>query len=1022
MRETVAKPVLLPRVILLAVVIFGVWPPAGLAQTSLPDAGAAEEAMRRANDYWIANNNVGSATWNRGAYYTGNHRAFRVLGERDYHDWEVSWGNANAWLIGPEGPWHADAYACGQTYIDLYRMDLQPVYLADIKARTDALVATNAVDGWWWIDAFYMQGPVLARLGNLTGDTNYFNKLWLMYDDMKTRRGLFDPATSLWWRDGSYTNQVTPNGKKVIWSRGNGWVFAGLARVLQQMTTNSPHYADYAAMFQTMAPALKAVQGADGMWRSNLDDYDQYPNPETSGTGFFTYGMAWGVRHGLLPAADYTNTIALAWQGLTNLALQASGRVGWVQNIGAAPGPTTANNTTDFGVGAFLLACSEIYLMATNAPAIRPWAGPDQTVITTNGNPVTVAFDGSQTEIYNGTALSYTWWEGTNQLASGVTGSAPLALGSHVITLLVLGSDSVTYTDSMTVTVMYPPSFANGTWNSDSDGLWGDAAKWLNSTVANGATNIADFSTLNITSDRTVTLETARTIGALRFGDTSGSENWFLVSTGSALTLDNGPGTQPSILVNQNAAVVGARLAGTNGFVKSGPGMLILAGSNTLSGALNLDRGLDGNNDDGATRIAHPDAVGNVSSLNIRNTSVTTAGGATLQLDDSAGSIVITQTITVSCRNNATRATIQNVAGTNTLAGFIALNVGGSNLNLRCDSGLLVFSGTNQYIGSIVGPRNYYFFGNGDFLLNGPILNANNGSTVSVIKSGTGTLRLNATNTYRNGTTVNGGTLLVNGSVTGTVTVASSATLGGSGTVRGPVTVQNGGALSPGDGVGTLTVSNLVLNAGALLRYELGTNSDLTAVASNLTVAGILNITDAGGFGAGTYTLFTYGKTLTYNGLNLGTAPWGYDYSMDTGTVGQVNLVVTLATTAWQQWQWQYFGCTNCPQAAGGADPLGKGISNTNQFLLGLNPTNPASLFRIVSVAPQGDNVVVAWQAGGGRTNVLQAATGNYTNGFVDLPGSTTVLAGSGDVVTNFTDAGGATNGPLRVYRVRFVP
>jgi unsaturated rhamnogalacturonyl hydrolase len=208
------------------------------AQSSWPDAAAVDEAMRRANNYWTNHHSLGNAGWARGAYYTGNQRAFRVLGERGYWSWASAWGGVNQWMIGPEGAGHADAYCCGQTYIDLYRLSTQAVQLADIKAKTDALVASTNVSGWWWIDAFYMQGPVLARLGSLTGDTNYYEKLWLMYDDMKTRRGLFDAGESLWYRDAAYfPPATTANGEKIFWSRGNGWVFAGLARVLQQMNT-----------------------------------------------------------------------------------------------------------------------------------------------------------------------------------------------------------------------------------------------------------------------------------------------------------------------------------------------------------------------------------------------------------------------------------------------------------------------------------------------------------------------------------------------------------------------------------------------------------------------------------------------------------------------------------------------------------------------------------------------------------------------------------------------------------------
>ncbi|MBC8095537.1 MAG: glycoside hydrolase family 88 protein [Akkermansiaceae bacterium] len=429
------------------------------AQIPWPSAPTVAETMRRANDYWITNNSFGNSGWARAAYYTGNQRAFRVLGERAYHQRATGWGGVNQWRIGPEGPTHADAHCCGQTYIDLYQLDSKPVYLADIKARMDAIVASPSVSGWSWIDAFYMAAPVLARLGQLTGDTNYYEKLWLMYDDMKTRRGLFDPGASLWFRDANFFHPaaMTANGQKVFWSRGNGWVFASLARVLEQMSPEAPHYAEYVSMFQTMAPALKAIQGPDGMWRSSLADPAEFPNPETSGTAFFTYGFAWGIRHGFLPANDYTNTVLQAWQGLTNLALNAAGRIGYVQNIGAQPGAASASNTTDYGVGAFLLAASEIYLLAPDAPWLRPWAGADRTLSDPDGNGLeSVTLDASPTEIYRGTAGPFTWWRGGEQIASGVTLQTNLPLGQHVFTLKTTGGDGVTYSDSVSITVNVP--------------------------------------------------------------------------------------------------------------------------------------------------------------------------------------------------------------------------------------------------------------------------------------------------------------------------------------------------------------------------------------------------------------------------------------------------------------------------------------------------------------------------------------------------------------------------------------
>ncbi len=236
----------------------------------------------------------------------------------------------------------------------------------------------------------------------------------------------------------------------------------------------------------------------------------------------------------------------------------------------------------------------------------------------------------------------------------------------------------------------------------------------------------------------------------------------------------------------------------------------------------------------------------------------------------------------------------------------------------------------------------------------------------------------------------------------------------------------------------TLTVStNLNLGGASTLNFGLGTNATQIAVTGNLTLGGTLNISDGGGFTNTTYKLFTYGGTLTYNTVTVNSTPnTSFMYTVSTNTVGQVNLVVAGNAPPPQDpfvaWALQYFRCTNdgtlCTQAAPNADPYGKGISNTNQFLLGLDPTNPASQFRITSVAPQGTNIVITWTTAGGHTNMVQVtggdATGGYnTNNFADIPSSQTVLPGTGgDTATNYIDPGGATNVPSRYYRVRLVP
>jgi DNA/RNA endonuclease G (NUC1)/PKD repeat protein len=205
---------------------------------------------------------------------------------------------------------------------------------------------------------------------------------------------------------------------------------------------------------------------------------------------------------------------------------------------------------------------------------------------------------------------------------------------------------------------------------------------------------------------------------------------------------------------------------------------------------------------------------------------------------------------------------------------------------------------------------------------------------------------------------------------------------------------------TPTSGREPLTVTFTDTSAGTVplsLYWDLGDNT-----ATN--TAGGASFTH-------TYAAGNYSVTLTASN------------AAGTSTIVANHLITSL--TAFQAWQIQYFGCTNCPEAEPDADPLGKGMSNTNQFLVGLDPTNPASLFRIISVTKQGNDMLITWTAAGAHTNAVQAtevsATGDYSTNFTDASGLV-ILQGSGDVTTNYLDAGGATNIPSRYYRVRLVP
>lgn len=311
-------------------------------------------------------------------------------------------------------------------------------------------------------------------------------------------------------------------------------------------------------------------------------------------------------------------------------------------------------------------------------------------------------------------------------------------------------------------------------------------------------------------------------------------------------------------------------------------------------------------------------------------------------------------------------------------SGAVTLNVGNNGLSTRYD-GRFKGSGALTKIG-------------GGMLTLGGVSTYTGVATIS-----NGTLALTGSGSAANSSTiiiVSNATLDVTGRNGGAMTLASGQTMRGSGSIKGNLIVANGSTLSPGTSVGTLTCSNsLTVGNAATLQYELGNSSDRTVVLGNLTLGGTLNINDAGGFTNGIYTLFTYGGTLTYNGVAIGTRPGGsFDYSIDTNTAGQVKLSVTnsVVLDPFTQWQLQYFGCTNCAEAAPTADVTGTGQNNLFKYVAGLDPTNPASVFvlQIASVTGQPSQQNLLYNPVAiGRTYTVQFNTGMLTNGWSSLGG-----------------------------------
>jgi rhamnogalacturonyl hydrolase YesR len=298
--------------------------------------------------------------WPESVFYMGVMATYDTTLDGTWLTAANTWATGNQWTLlgGTTTPptRSADNQSAGQVYAEIDLLNPVPASSVDIansQASIDAMIESpnpGHVD-WWWCDALFMAPPLVARLGAATGQAKYFAFLDTMWPDASA--ALFDPVQKLFWRDATFVNTDT------YWSRGNGWVMGGIVRVLEDLPSSDPERPTYVTMLQTLSASIAPLQGADGLWRSDLLHPAAYPNPETSGTSLFTYAMAWGVRQGILDRAVYEPVVTKAWAGLVS-NMTPEGRLEYVQGTGSAPAAATASDSYDYGVGAFLLAGSEI--------------------------------------------------------------------------------------------------------------------------------------------------------------------------------------------------------------------------------------------------------------------------------------------------------------------------------------------------------------------------------------------------------------------------------------------------------------------------------------------------------------------------------------------------------------------------------------------------------------------------------------------------------------------------------------
>lgn len=357
--------------------------------------------LRQVNNYFMAKHsdptlptNVGrirpSSLWTRGVYYEGLMALYEIDADEQYIDYTDRWARFHQWTPRNGVKTNdADDQCCGQTYVDRYLQSggkekiihiitnlnnqmSTPNTKASVKQALRETNANGELYGWWtWIDAIQMAMPLYMQIYKVTGDRRYADHAMKMYRWTRDTLagGLFNEREGLWWRDKDFVAPYqTPDGKNCYWSRGNGWVYAALVRCMNQLSPKDQYYKELKKDFLLMSSALKACQRPeDGLWNPSLVSYADFGGKEATGTSLFLYGMAWGIRKGILKEKKYKSVCDRAWEGLVRDCVHSNGFLGWVQGTGKAPSDgqplsyTKVPDFEDYGTGCFLLGGTEYY-------------------------------------------------------------------------------------------------------------------------------------------------------------------------------------------------------------------------------------------------------------------------------------------------------------------------------------------------------------------------------------------------------------------------------------------------------------------------------------------------------------------------------------------------------------------------------------------------------------------------------------------------------------------------------------
>ncbi|MDG6099913.1 glycoside hydrolase family 88 protein [Alteromonas sp. ZYF713] len=317
--------------------------------------------------------------WIQAAFYIGLTRWIDATNDENLESFVKEVAQRENYELILERPYHADDHAIAQTYLwlaereglekaygptkEVFDMILsKPPQVGLEMGNSESSTGKYHLEGncqlrWCWADALFMAPRAWAQMTKVTGDPKYLEygdkEFWAAADY------LFSDEYGLFYRDSRYFDAKSDNGKPVFWGRGNGWVFAAIPMIIEELPDGHPSRERYIELYKKNAEGLMALQKEDGYWPASLMDPGKVKTPEVSGTGFITFGLAWGVNNGILTDQRAKDIVEKGWEAITK-AVTDDGRVHWVQHVGKSPDPVKESDSQLYGTGAVLLAASEM--------------------------------------------------------------------------------------------------------------------------------------------------------------------------------------------------------------------------------------------------------------------------------------------------------------------------------------------------------------------------------------------------------------------------------------------------------------------------------------------------------------------------------------------------------------------------------------------------------------------------------------------------------------------------------------